>query len=154
MTLQSELKKELHYDPETGVFTRLVSKGNTKVGDVAGSVDTKGYLRVLFKGRREKLHRLAVLYMTGRMPIAQVDHEDGVKDNNRWSNLREMDNEGNASNRVRSNSNNSLGMLGVHRCKNKYRAAFKGKCLGLHDTPEEAQQAYETAKENYFASRL
>ena len=152
MTLQDKLKEQFQYNPETGVFTRLVSRGNTKAGDVAGSKDTKGYLRVLFNGRREKLHRLAYLYMEGRMPSAQVDHEDGVKDNNKWDNLRELNNERNASNRVRENSNNSLGFLGVHRCKSKYRASFKGRCLGLYDTPEQAHKAYLNAKEKYFAS--
>jgi hypothetical protein len=87
--------------------------------------------------------------MNGEFPKGQADHENGIKDDNRWENLRDLTNEENASNRVRANTNNSLGFLGVHRCKNKFRAIFKGKCLGLYPTPEEAHAAYQRARSEY-----
>lgn len=147
--LQAKLKELFHYDPETGLFVRKVSRGNTKAGDVAGSKDNKGYLRVLFNGKREKLHRLAFLYMEGRFPSGQVDHKNGVKDDNRWENLREVSNEENASNRTKSNTNNQLGVLGVYRFGDKYRAMFKGKHLGLFETIDEAAAAYQRARSEY-----
>ena len=149
MAMQTKLKEMFHYDPATGLFVRRKSKGNTKAGDIAGSKDTKGYLRVLFNGRREKLHRLAFLYMEGRFPEGQVDHINGIKDDNRWKNLREVSNEVNASNRHRPNANNRSGLLGVHRYKDRYRALFRGQHLGMFDTPEEAHSEYQRSRREY-----
>ena len=100
MSTQKKLKEMLHYNPETGVFARKISRGNTKAGPIAGSKDKKGYIRVLFNGRRERLNRLAFLYMNGEFPKGQAAHENGIKDDNRWENLRDLTNEENASNRV------------------------------------------------------
>ncbi|MEN6585450.1 MAG: hypothetical protein ABFE02_05265 [Sulfuricella sp.] len=41
------LRELLDYDPATGVFTRRVRTANSvKVGDVAGTTHTHGYLRI------------------------------------------------------------------------------------------------------------
>ena len=44
-TLQKELKELFHYDPDTGLFTRLKSSLHSKSGDVAG-YHTNGYLYI------------------------------------------------------------------------------------------------------------
>ena len=152
MTKQDKLKELFYYDKEGGLFIRKVSKGNTKDGDVAGSKDSKGYLRVLFDGRREKIHRLAFLYVTGSMPSNHVDHRNGIKSDNAWTNLRDVTNEVNCSNRSKHNKNNKESILGVHSHKNKYRAKFKGVCLGLYNTPDEASEAYTEARGLYEGS--
>lgn len=46
-----------------------------------------------------KAHQLAVLYVTGRWPKEQVDHENGVRHQNNWGNLREATNSQNNANR-------------------------------------------------------
>lgn len=146
---QEELKTLFSYCPMTGHLTRKVSRGNTKAGDIAGSECAKGYLKIYAEGKYYKAHRLVWLYMTGAFPLHHVDHIDGQKDNNTWANLRDVTNEVNASNRHQSNSNNALGILGVHKHGNKYRASFKSKCLGLHTTPEQAHNAYIQARTDY-----
>ena len=90
MLTQKELKELLHYNPDTGVFTWLVTRGRNKAGDVAGNTNKNtGYLQIrliyiLYQG-----HRLAWLYMTGEWPREYLDHINGVRDDNRWVNLRE-----------------------------------------------------------------
>lgn len=156
---QERLKELLHYDPGTGLFTWLVCKTNaTKVGDVAGSVEKKGYVVISIVNQRYKAHRLAWLYMTGKWPLDQIDHINGVKNDNRFVNFREASNIFNTQNQRRPRVNNSLGILGVN-----YRDDQKRYCaticvnakkihLGSYKTPEEASAAYIEAKRKYHES--
>ena len=69
MLTQAELKRQLHYNPETGIFTRLVSTARRiKVGDVAGFNSGQGYLQICVNYTTYPAHRLAWLYCHGSMP--------------------------------------------------------------------------------------
>ena len=88
---QQELKRVLHYDPETGIFKWIVNagaKGRGRAGDVAGTND-QGYIKIIIAGKKYRAHRLAFLYMNGNFPKNAVDHIDGNRGNNKWTNLRE-----------------------------------------------------------------
>jgi len=86
---QAELKKVVHYDPNTGVFTRIKNIGRTKSGDIAGNYQREGYLRFKIYGKIYFSHRLAWLYVYGYFPENCIDHINRVKDDNRIANLRE-----------------------------------------------------------------
>lgn len=146
-----ELRRVLLYDPLTGIFERAVRTSNrVKVGDRAGSLGHKGYLRIQFGGRQHYAHRLAWLYMTGQWPDGQIDHVNRIKTDNRWSNLRVVDNKTNHENRCDPLLNNSVGSLGVCRNGKGFGAGIQtnGKrvWLGTFPTREEAQKAYFDAK--------
>lgn len=84
--------------------------------------------------------------MTGAFPKDQVDHINGVKHDNRWTNLREATNSQNVAN-TGANSRNSSGFKGVyHHEAGKWQAKVmhlgKSKSLGLFDSPEQAARAY------------
>ena len=152
---QQELKENLHYNPLTGIFTRLKSMTNTvKVGDIAGSKEKTGYVSITINNKHYRAHRLAWLYMTGEIPKGMIDHKDGVKDNNRFNNLREADKIQNGQNQNKARKGSSSGFLGVSYNKNegKYSAQiglnFKKKHLGYYNTAEEAYQVYLVAKRN------
>lgn len=128
---QEYLKEILHYNPETGVFTRLVRTCNgANVGDIAGTVNKtkqgKRYNRITINYNVYRVHRLAFLYMNGRFPLEQVDHIDGNGLNNKWENLAEASASDNQRNK-RLQSNNSTGCTGVHFCNKseKYVASIK-----------------------------
>lgn len=149
---QSRLNELLHYDPDTGVFTWLAAVARSvKIGDVAGWAEDDGYLRISVGGKQYLAHRLAFLYMTGDWPKDQVDHRNGIRDDNRWDNLREATHAENGQNVALSRRNKS-GFIGVcwNRQKGKWvagiRIAGRLKHLGYFTSPEAAHVAYLAAK--------
>ena len=85
MTLitQTALKKIFFINPETGECRRLD-------GRPTGSRSQKGYLRTSITGREYRIHRLVWLWVHGEHPREgmTIDHINGVKTDNRISNLR------------------------------------------------------------------
>jgi hypothetical protein len=83
MITVQQLKKRLHYDPETGIFTWL--NGQRK-GQPAGSKNGRGYLEIRpsvdGSRKRYKAHRLAWLYIFGQWS-SEIDHINGDPLDNR-----------------------------------------------------------------------
>lgn len=97
------------------------------------------------------LHRLAWFYMTGAWPESDLDHINGVRDDNRWENLRLASRSQNNSN-TRLRSNNSTGVKGLSfdRRRGKYMASIcsKGtrKFLGYFNDKVSAAKALTAAR--------
>ena len=148
------LREVLHYNPETGEFTRLRTTSGARAGDVAGGT-ADGYIRIKVDYRKYRAHRLAVLYMTGAWPKDQVDHINRNTLVNRWANLREATHAQNMANKGLSRHNTS-GMKGVRW--NKYMRRWhaqieingKGRSLGGYNTAEAAQAAYMAAAREHY----
>lgn len=148
MLTVGRLRELLHYDPETGVFTRRVDiRGGGRNGTVAGSNHNAGYLSITIDGRQYLAHRLAWFYVTGRWPVVDIDHIDRDRRNNRWANLREATRSQNMANTGRRRDNKS-GFKGVsrHVQTGRWQAHSSGGgrtvYLGLFDSAEEAHRAY------------
>jgi hypothetical protein len=148
---QSELIRQLHYDQNTGKFTRLISNANSvKVGEFAGNINkVSGYVLLWVCGNLYSAHRLAFLYMTGTFPNNDIDHINGIRSDNRWLNLREATRSQNMKNTAKYKTNSS-GYKGVSYVKssNKWLAQAclnrKNFKLGYFDTPEEAKATYDS----------
>jgi hypothetical protein len=156
MLTQERLKELYTFDQDTGHF-RYLSKSRTRrrgVGAVAGSLSKQmGYVLVGVDGPQYLAHRLAWLYMTGAWPDAEVDHIDGNRANNAWSNLRLASRSQNIANsglRV----TNTTGFKGVFKARKKFNAKitvnYKSVNLGNFDTKEEASAAYKRAAQAAF----
>jgi hypothetical protein len=154
MLTQKELKELLHYNPETGVFTWKVTKSNRAVkGSVAGRTNSRGYIKIRIQGKSYAAHRLAWLYMMGEWPKNYIDHVNGVRDDNRRSNLREATRQQNQFNRP-SSKNSLCTYKGVswNRKSKKWQVASKlnqkDKNLGHFSCEHEAGLVY-----NQFAMK-
>ena len=108
---QEELKRTIHYDPDTGYFTRL------STGKRIGTMVRTEYIEIRINNINHKAHRLAFLYMTGKYP-EYADHKDGNTRNNKWLNLREADHGLNSRNR-KKHDNNTSGYRNVSFRKNR-----------------------------------
>jgi hypothetical protein len=102
MVSPEELKRVLSYNHETGVFTRKINRGKHKAGDIAGTVMSRGYIRIGVNGRTYLAHRLAWLYVYGVWPN-EIDHVNHIKDDNRISNLRSVTHQENSRNQSKQN---------------------------------------------------
>ena len=145
---QDLIKHYFSYNPETGIFIRKIATAqSSKVGEVAGGKDDKGYIRIRINGSKYRAHTLAWIYMYGEIP-QQIDHINGIKDDNRICNLRIADNFINSQNKHTKPKSNKTGYFGVHfdSGSKKFRAriSHKGQYihLGLFDDPSEAEKVY------------
>jgi hypothetical protein len=141
------LKALLEYDPLTGSFIWLQQVSNRiKVGSLAGNFDKDGYRTIQLCGTKYRAGRLAYFYMTGRWPVHEIDHIDGDRTNESWSNLREVTRCENIANSDRQVG--TSGLRGVKWDPNasvwRARIAYRGRreYVGAYATKEEAYKAY------------
>jgi len=157
------LKALLHYNPDTGIFTRLQpTHRRNSTGVVVGSDNGLGYLTVSLDRVSYRLHRLAWFYMTGEWPEFQIDHKNTIRSDNRWWNLREATTKENTHNQRKAHRHSTTGFLGVRRFRHHVRgpkryiavitADGSRKHLGIFDTPELAHAAYVAAKRKLHSS--
>lgn len=155
------LHKRLRYEPETGkLFWRdceEMPKGwRTRwAGNEAFTSDNgQGYRQGAIGGVHFEAHRVIWSIHYGEWPSDQIDHINGVRADNRISNLRVVtaqENRRNASMR----RDNTSGVCGVcwHKNKKKWMAKIKidgcDKYLGLFTTIEAAAAARAEASRRY-----
>lgn len=154
---QENLKRLVHYNPDTGVMRRIGRVSWT--GDnvypcdfVPKSKTAFGYLQIQIFGRPHVVHRLAFLYMTGKFPEQDVDHINGDRADNRWMNLREVSRLENHRNKGILKSNGT-GVVGVSKRSDtgSYAAYItvknERKYLGSFKSFDEAVTARRQAEE-------
>lgn len=146
----TRLRELLDYDPLTGVFTWRVRRGKAVPGGVAGTPQNRGYLTIWVCGRRHLSHRLAWCYVYGDWPTDELDHINGVRDDNRIANLRAATHAQNHQNKRAAMGR--VGLLGASfdRARGKWESQIKLNgvryFLGRYPTETEAHEAYVTAK--------
>lgn len=114
--------------------------------------DSNGYITLSLFGKRNiKAHRVIWLMVTGAWPTAEIDHINGVRDDNRIVNLRAVTTAENAQNRALRSDNRS-GVHGVawHKNHRKWQVSIKAngrnKHLGLFDDLDAAVAARKAAE--------
>lgn len=147
MITQFELKQILTYDSKTGLF-------HNKEGSIVGHRNPLGYVRIYIKSKLYSASRLAWLYETGEWPKKEIDHINGVRDDNRFDNLREASRSQNCYNKSLM-SNNTSGHKGVSWRKSGscWQAIItvnkKQKHLGYFSDLNEAIEARKKAEKTY-----
>jgi hypothetical protein len=121
---QDYVRSLFEYDPETGVLTwkerpkehftsdRIWKGTNTRcAGKVAGKANQDGYIIVGIDNRTIAAHRVIWLLVTGVLPD-EIDHDDGIRNNNRFANLLDVSHAQNMTNKSMRRDNKS-GVCGV-----------------------------------------
>lgn len=150
-----EVREVFDYDEETGeLIWKIKPCKKVNIGDVAGSVNNRGYKLIGYKGKLYRAHRLIWAYVHGSFPPEQIDHIDGNPSNNRISNLRAVSSQENLKNQ-KLPKNNTSGITGVVWKKNasKWQARIKINWkqiyLGIFNDFFEACCARKSAESKY-----
>lgn len=138
-----ELRNLLRYEPETGkLFWRARTSDQFQNGKYSAERKCKmwnarhtakealtaishGYHHGTIWGIDYRAHRVIFAIMTGAWPVADIDHENHTRNDNRWGNLREATRTENCQNSS-LNKNNTSGFNGVFWLKReqKWRAVI------------------------------
>ena len=152
------LNSLFRYDRNNGRLTWqtfLSGRMAKYAGNEAGTTTARGYITVGIKTNGKTAyylaHRIIWKMMTGADPIDQVDHRDGNRKNNRWSNLRSASNGANIRN-SKLRCDNKSGVKGVHwdASRKKWRAVItvdqRYVKIGRFDHIEAAKAAIKAAR--------
>jgi hypothetical protein len=143
---QEELSKLFEY--RDGRLYSLYSTTNRKKGCAVGRLNQYGYRSVKLHGRSYYEHRLIWVLLNGDIGEFDVDHINGVRDDNRIENMRLVTRVGNNRNLRAAKRNSKTGLLGASFSKaaKKYVAQIRDgsryRVIGYFATAEEAHKAY------------
>lgn len=81
----------LRYEPETGkLYWKISRKGVKGAGSEAGCLRKDGYIYIGIEGERHLAHRVAWLLHEGHWPDGNPEHENLIKSDNRWENIKDL----------------------------------------------------------------
>lgn len=154
MITQDYLKSILKYDTDTGKFFWKITKGKIKEGTLAGTLHNAGYWSIQIDKKIYLAHRLAWLYIYGKLPTLHLDHIDHNRNNNSINNLREVTNQENHKN-MKLHCKSVSNITGVHWNKksSKWSAEVyhngKKYFLGYFTSIEDAAKARQLKNEEF-----
>jgi hypothetical protein len=152
------LKACFNYDEATGIFTHALARQGVKLGSRADRWATRNYRRIKIDYIEYAAHRCAWYIVHGVWPSDEIDHINGLPDDNRICNLREANKFQQAANTRKYVTGTTSRFKGVSFVKYgstyKWRAAIfcngKRTYLGWYDSEIQAAEAYCLASEELF----
>ena len=139
------IKDNLRYEKTTGKLYWKKNGIRRRMDREAGGIDKQGY-RYLFVNRKWVNAAHVVWFIEkGCLPKKTMDHINGIRSDNRISNLRDVTMRDNATN---TKIHREGRLPGCHFCNytKKWRAQIKingkRKCLGRYKTESAAHEAY------------
>ena len=153
MNMSENIREKVYCNPDTGAII-------CKVTNQEKSYFTKrGYLYIKLGKKQLRVNRVVWMLERGDIPKdMMVDHINGIKTDNRLSNLRLVTAEENAQNVIKKRPKHNLppGVKEMTDRKNKrfyVSVSVKGKrmSLGYFETEVEAGQAYIDGKIKYHS---
>ncbi len=137
------IERGFTYDSKTGfVYNRY--------GKISKSIHIKGYIQIQITLNKKNYHLLAhhfAWYWLYKECVEEIDHINGIRNDNRICNLRSITNQQNQWNRTTAKG------FFWHKIAKKWNASigvnYKVIHLGSFNTEQEARTAYLQAKEKY-----
>lgn len=150
----AEVRRLLDYSPSTGIFVWKEKRcAQMPAGSVAGGKGKNGYALLRFRGKTTSAHRLAWLHFYGEWPKQDIDHINGVRNDNRITNLRDVSRAVNLQNSTTARRGKTAGLRGVSLRHGRLEATIKtcGKTtyLGSFVSADDAHSAYLAARRIY-----
>jgi hypothetical protein len=137
------IERGFTYDSETGLI-------NNRYGKQVKTIDNKGYCRLSLQTKNKFFILTAHIfawYTVYKECVEEIDHINGIRDDNRICNLRSVTRSQNQWNRTTAKG------YTYNKVHKKFQAQiyinYKNKSLGLFETEEEARNAYLAAKQIY-----
>lgn len=147
-TLNKAIKQKLVYDPESGSIVNRTSGLPAKARDRYGYVEVR--LNVNGKMFYLRAHRVAWFLTHGIWPKRHLDHINGIKDDNRLINLRDVSPNTNMTNLKRNREGDQIVGGFFDKVRNKWKSHINHNTkrihLGYFNTKEECLAAYLGAK--------
>ena len=131
------------------LYWKVSPSYHIKEGMKAGNMTKRGYVKIRLEKKYYLLHRLIWMWHNGSIPDGfYIDHINGNKADSRIENLRLATKSQNMQNRDKP-SNNTSGVKGVCRWKNRWRVQFslnhKQYYFGTFDTLPQAENRAKEA---------
>lgn len=151
----------VHFTDGAYTAARKAAAWNARYAEQEAFTDvgSHGYPNGSINGTLHLAHRVIWAMETGAWPEGDVDHRDGIKTRNVWSNLRAVSHAVNMRN-MAGRAESEAGVSGVQwrASRSKWRARImvdgKERSIGHFDTKEEAVAArMEAQKEHGFTAR-
>jgi hypothetical protein len=117
---------------DTGEIIRLPTPFRPNSLLLKPSITAHGYHRLCLKGCHKFVHHIVYEAFNGAIPgNMDIDHINGIRNDNRLVNLRICTRKENALNRKKANKNNAVGVRGVylHKSSGSWCFAVSGKQL-------------------------
>jgi hypothetical protein len=153
----SRLLELLSYDAETGAFSWKRTRAFTACkGARAGGRTAAGYIRIKIDGREFGAHRLAWMLVHGPIPDGlEIDHINGVRDDNRIVNLR-LANAVQQRANAKVNADSTSGVRGVYwnKRRQKWRAHIQRQHIGYFESKDAAAAAYAAEFDMRFGAEF
>jgi hypothetical protein len=124
------IKERNYLVSDNGEIVRLPSPFRPNALLLKPSKTAHGYLRLCLKGCHKFVHQIVYEAFNGEIPVnMDIDHINGIRDDNRLQNLRVCTRKENALNRKQANRNNAVGVRGVyfHKSSGSWCFAVCGK---------------------------
>lgn len=144
-----QIRKNFIY--KDGFLYWNISRKGVQFGKQVGRIMPNGYMSAMLDYKAIGVHRLIFLYHNEDFNIGykprenQIDHINGIRDDNRIENLRVVTCQENHMNRTTAKG------YGFEKSRNKWRASITTKgvsrIIGRYDTELEARDAYLEAKQ-------
>lgn len=132
-TLKEDILKLVEYKRDTGELFWSKKRRGVALNKKCGSLREDGYIVVQIDKIQYLLHHIIWLIEKGSLPSFGIDHKNGIKNDNRIGNLRDVPQSLNAKN-SKKHKHNTSGIMGVgwHKKSGKYRAYIKVDNINIH----------------------